>query len=507
MSWTIGRKIGVGFATSLLALIVIGGVSYRSTSRLIEANHMVSHTYQVLTEVERVFAALKDAESGQRGFLVTGEERFLEPYNAAIRGTLVDLKDIRKLTADNPNQQRRLDTLEPLVTSRMGFLREGIEVRKQKGLEGAVAFLQAGHGLQVMNDIRKTVDEIESEENLLLDRRSEQTETLARNTLNIVVFGTLAALALVGMVGVTITRSVSTQILQGVNLLVSSASEILAATTQQASGTAEEATAVQQTSATVDEVKQTAQVSAQKARTVAEGAQRSMQVSQDGRRAVEDGVKGMQDTKARMEAIAEKILALSERAQAIGDVIVTVNDLAEQSNLLAVNAGIEAAKAGDAGRGFAVVAVEVKALAEQSKQATAQVRGILSEIQRATQSAVMAAEQGVKSSDAGVSLAQRSGESIRLLSDSLTESAQAAQQILVSIQQQATGMDQIALAMRNVQQASTQNMASTKQVEGAAQDLNTLARGLKSLIASTAAQNGRPRGNGNGNKAALRFDA
>src|SRR5262249_12708696 len=143
--------------------------------------------------------------------------------------------------------------------------------------------------------------------------------------------------------------------------------------------------------------------------------------------------------------------------------------------------------------GFAVVAAEVKALADQSKQATAQVRGILSEIQRATQSAVMAAEQGVKTSDAGVALAERSGESIRFLSESLTESAQADQQILVSIQQQATGMDQIALAMRNVQQASTQNMASTKQVEGAAQDLNTLARRLRTLIASNGAPNGRPR--------------
>jgi methyl-accepting chemotaxis protein len=117
----------------------------------------------------------------------------------------------------------------------------------------------------------------------------------------------------------------------------------------------------------------------------------------------------------------------------------------------------------------------------------------------------MAAEQGVKTSDAGVALAERSGEAIRSLSESLTESAQAAQQILVSIQQQATGMDQIALAMRNVQQASTQNMASTKQVEGAAQDLNALARRLKTLVVNNGAPNGRPRSHND--RAALRSDA
>ncbi|HZY30548.1 MAG TPA: globin-coupled sensor protein, partial [Candidatus Methylomirabilis sp.] len=206
--------------------------------------------------------------------------------------------------------------------------------------------------------------------------------------------------------------------------LASASSEILAATTQQASGTAEEATVVQETSTTVDEVKQTAQVSAQKARAVAEAAQKSAQVSQDGRRAVEESIKRTQEAKGRMETIAERILALSEQGQAIGEIVATVNDLAEQSNLLAVNAAIEAAKAGEAGKGFAVIAAEVKALAEQSKQATAQVRGILNEIQRATQAAVMAAEQGVNASEAGVGVAGRAGEAIRLLTESLTESAQ-----------------------------------------------------------------------------------
>ncbi len=153
-----------------------------------------------------------------------------------------------------------------------------------------------------------------------------------------------------------------------------------------------------------------------------------------------------------------------------------MTELAEQSNLLAVNAAIEAAKAGEAGTGFAVVAAEVKALAGQSKQATAQVRGILQEIQRATQAEVIAAEQGVKWSEAGVGVASKAGEAIRLLAGSLTETAHTAQQILVSAQQQAVGTDQVALAMRNIRQISTQNRASTRQVERAAQDLNELAR-------------------------------
>ena len=134
-----------------------------------------------------------------------------------------------------------------------------------------------------------------------------------------------------------------------------------------------------------------------------------------GRKSVESAIEGMQRIREQMESIAESIVQLSEQSQAIGEIIATVNDLAEQSNLLAVNAAIEAAKAGEQGKGFAVVAQEVKSLAEQSKQATAQVRTILGDIQKATSAAVMATEQGSKAVEAGVKQSGEAGESIRQL--------------------------------------------------------------------------------------------
>jgi len=278
-------------------------------------------------------------------------------------------------------------------------------------------------------------------------------------------------------------REITREIIEGVNVLASSSSEIMASTNQVASGASETAAAVSETSSTVEEVKQTAQVSSQKARTVADTAQKAVQVAQAGRRSVEESIAGMGRIQGQVEAIAESIVRLSEQSQTIGEIIATVNDLAEQSNLLAVNAAIEAAKAGEHGKGFAVVAQEVKSLAEQSKEATAQVRTILNDIQKATNAAVMATEQGNKAVEDGVRQSREAGEAIRQMGESIDESAQAAMQIAASSQQQLSGMDQVALAMENIRQASEQNVTGMRQVEVTVQGLHDLGQKLKALVA------------------------
>ena len=107
------------------------------------------------------------------------------------------------------------------------------------------------------------------------------------------------------------------------------------------------------------------------------------------------------DQQGRVDVIEENILALSERTQQIGEIIDTVNAIAAQSNMLALNAAVEAARAGEQGKGFAVVAEEVRDLADRSRQATAQVKAILSDVQRATNATGMATEEGKKGVDAG----------------------------------------------------------------------------------------------------------
>ena len=277
-------------------------------------------------------------------------------------------------------------------------------------------------------------------------------------------------------------RRSTADISEAVNVLGSSSAEILSATTQVATGTAETATAISETTTTVEEVRQATQLSSQKSQNVAENAKRVAQISQNGLKAVEETASGMRHIRDQMDSIARTIVRLSEQGQSIGGIIASVTDLADQSNLLAVNAAIEAARAGEQGKGFGVVAQEIRSLAEQSKQATAQVRDILSEVQKATGAAVMATEQGSKAVDSGVQQSAQAGEAIRVLTKSVEDAVQTATQIVASSHQQVVGMDQIGVAMENINQAAAETMASMRQSETAARSLHELGKKLKQLV-------------------------
>jgi len=580
MKWNVGMKIATGFLLALAILILIGSVSYQNTQKMSDAAASRSHTYQVLEKLEDVLSTLKDAETGQRGFLLTGEDRYLEPFLAAQTAMSKKLDELKELTRDNANQVRRIEAVEPLILGKDGKFEEmlqTINVRKDKtkgpekgGFEAALQIVLTDKGKSVMDEIRKKMAEMRREELELLQKRIEEVATSSENTLMTIKYGTMGAVIILAIAGVIITRNIANPLKQitasaeriavgdlsaqtakydrddevgvlaqafarmtvslqnmagvagkiaagdlrvktqpqssndvlgnafasmvenlqrltadireGVSVLGSSANEIVASTAQFAASASESAAAVSETTTTVEEVRQTAQVASQKARDVSEGAQKAAQISQSGRKSTEDVAAGMMRIRVQMDAIAASMGRLSEQSQAIGQIIATVEDLAAQSNLLAVNAAIEAAKAGEYGKGFSVVAQEVKSLAEQSRQATNQVRTILSDIQKATTAAVMATEQGSKAVDAGTRQTEQAADSIRALTGSVNEAAQAAMQIAASSQQQLAGVGQVAGAMESIKQASTQNVASAKQLETAARNLSGLGQRLRQMV-------------------------
>jgi DNA-binding LacI/PurR family transcriptional regulator len=227
--------------------------------------------------------------------------------------------------------------------------------------------------------------------------------------------------------------------------------------------TAQLDTIVTETLATSEEMRVTITETSRQAQAVANAAQQSVDVSKTGQDAVTNTMAGMETIQHQVADIAQSILALSERTQQIGEIISAVEEIADQSRLLALNASIEAARAGDEGLGFAVVAREMRHLAGQSREATAKVSGILNEIQRAANTAVMVTEEGSKGAQTGMELASQAGVAIRDLTAIIEEAARIAVQIAASTHQQTNAMDQLLAAMKSIKQASAQTTASIKE--------------------------------------------
>lgn len=257
---------------------------------------------------------------------------------------------------------------------------------------------------------------------------------------------------------------------------------ILEATQRQIQMANEQDAVVTETTATVNEVRATVTETAERAQTVAEVAQLSVNISRSGIDAVSETINGMDLIRRKVEDIADNILVLSEHTQQIGEIIAAVNALADQSRMLALNASVEAARAGEEGKGFAVVALEVRNLADQNRDATVQVREILSEIQRATNMAVMVTEEGSKGVDGGQVLVNRAGDAIRELAKAIEDAALAAMQIAASTRQQTIGMDQLTGAMRTIKHVTTETVSSTMMVEASVQRLREAANRVTGVL-------------------------
>ncbi len=175
------NRLLIGFLAALFLLIGVGFLSWRNSVRLAETHRLVAHTHEILQNLEDLQRRLSDAEAGQRGFLLTGEESFLAPYKGALKSVREMVVTLKTVTADNPTQQKSLEEMGPLIEQRIEIMDRRIHTRRTEGLASVTTPTVLREGEQLMNDIGRLNDRMEEEETRLLQiRRAAAEETFQR---------------------------------------------------------------------------------------------------------------------------------------------------------------------------------------------------------------------------------------------------------------------------------------------------------------------------------------
>ena len=529
--WKISTQIAAGFTLGLAVFTIIGIISYRGTEQLISTARQEKHTYQVLGELEEILSLIKDAETGQRGYLLTSESSYLDPYNQARTAIGQRIEALRRLVRDNPNQQSYLQTLEPLVAQKFAELATTIRLKQTGGTNAALKVVQTDRGKRLMDQIRDLVSRMEAGERDLLQTRSQAAQTSARRTLDSVIYGMPLGILLLTLIGVVLNRQiahslnhvskVAQQVADGdltqkiestnhatevgqllrvfqnmtksLNSLIAQAQksgiQISTSTTQIAAAGRELEATVNEQFASMHQVNATSRQIAATAGNLAKGMEDVAQTAQTTTMNAANSQTNLDKIQAAMQnlvlatnSICSKLRIMDEKANNINNVVTTITKVADQTNLLSLNAAIEAEKAGEYGAGFAVVAREIRRLADQSAVATLEIEQMVKQMQSSVSTGALEVNKFSKE-------VSQYAEDVSTISAQIGGFIQDVQSLAPqfgvvshSMNEQYHGAEQINTAIAQLSEASAQTVQSLQETNNALSQLDDAAQGLQREI-------------------------
>ncbi len=200
MKETFDRKIIGGFVLAVAIWLTIGSLLYRNTSEQAQEARWVSHTYAALARIQELLLRLTEAETGRRGFIMSGQARFLGHYSNAVERATLAFDQLRALTEDNPRQQKTCDALQPLMQQRFAVYAESIALQSKPEKDAGAQLRLTESGQAIMEDIRRLIGEMDAAERALLQRRRDASESRLRQTQQTALAGFFAGSIMLGAV-------------------------------------------------------------------------------------------------------------------------------------------------------------------------------------------------------------------------------------------------------------------------------------------------------------------
>ncbi len=503
-------KLLVGFASILLLMGLQTVMVLRSTQQNRETSRWVEHTHLVLSLSDDALMQLVNMETGYRGFLVTGNDSFLDPYRTGKQLYRERLASLVKETADNPAQVKRWNEIGAIASRwESDVTAPGIALRQKMSrgettADELVAWETSGAGKRHFDAMRVLFEEAASAEKTLLTSRA-QANAAAADTLQNMLLGGFVVGALLGIaIAFRLSGSVASKLgelhavvrsmaarnlskrsgidgrdevgemgraldealeqISGALLEVTKVAEDVSIASQQMSsgaqqmstGAQEQAASVEETAASLEEISATVKHNADNAQTASSLAGTARTVAERGGQVVDSAVAAMD--------------AITRSSKKIAEIITTIDEVAFQTNLLALNAAVEAARAGEQGRGFAVVAGEIRVLAQRTGSAAKEIRGLIADASSKV--------------EAGTAEVNRSGDTLKEIVVSVGRVSEAVGEIAAASVEQTRGLEQVNTAVTQVDKVTQASAGQAEELSATAASLKDQSARLQELIAS-----------------------
>ena len=479
--WKVRNWIRLGYIIVIL-------LSIFSTMIAVASSWQVRGDYEKFSERRKFDRLVSDLginiqilSRTARGYLIARSSISKSSYDAAVQ-KVESLFEEAKQGAEGQDERDTLEDMEDVVRAIRDIDRDLIDLVDRGLVEEARQQWQQRDTRNLAEEVTDLIAELRALENQQNLQHAAEVERKLRGLGSIVGGVTLASVIIGAIMALQIERKISRQMEASAHTVASYSTQIAATMEEQERSLSHQAASVNQTTTTMDELGSSAQQVTEQAEGAASSARRALDLSESGTQAVTRTLDGMESLRERVGAIADQIVRLSEQTKQIGNISNLVSDLANQTNMLALNATVEAVRAGENGKGFAVVAAEIRKLADRSKQSAERIGTLVGDIQGAIDTTVMVTDEGTKTVEANLQVAQETAAAFQGVSDAVNNVVLNNQQISLSIKQQSIAIQQVLEAMNSINGAAQENSLGISQVKEGTQNLSDAAMQLKEIV-------------------------
>lgn len=475
------NRMLLGYAIPGFIYLALSVLAYITANQVFDAFKEVERVQNIIINTNNMYRGADRAVRSFRGYIINRDNNFITQYQTGLDLSRSAANSIKPLIK-NPEQRTRLNKMVEFVNEYAVFSNEIIDLLKQNKRTEALTLFNQGQGTQFINQFEAlSIVFTESEQSLL---KAEMTE--AKASLNFLIVLLIGGSAFLVLFGVVIAWLISSGIVKtidrAINAIATSSTEIAATVEEQERMATQQAASVNETTTTMDELGASSRATAQQIESAANEAKEALNLAGGGTKAVGQTLEAMATLKIKVSAMQGQIMQLREQTDQIGNISTLVSDLANQTNMLALNAAVEAVRAGEHGKGFAVVAAEIRKLADQSKKSADKINLLVGDIQMAINSTVMVTEQGTKTVEAGVNIAEETAQAFVGVANAINNVVLSSQQISMNAKQQVIAIEQVVDAMNSLNQAAAQTASGIGQTKLGTQKLNEAALDLKAVV-------------------------